>query len=194
MKMIYRADLLAEAAVASDYLEAAAGSVIRLADSMGVQTEPDITLKVIPDDVLSLNSRGQVDRTVIDAVPYDDSLRVLVTARDLGVGDAEPSRLNYVFGTSRLGRVIMSTLRMRTSDDFGALALHEAGHAEGLVQPTARNYDHISSSGGHCVNQCLMLSGNSYADVQPMVSRYRSNDPFCGDCSSFLLGRPRLPW
>lgn len=192
--MLYRAEIIAEAAVAPEYLEAAAGSIVRLADSMGVQTDPDITLRTIPDEVLTLNSRGQVDRTIIDAVPYDDSLKVLVTARDLGVGDSETSRLNYVFGTSRLGRLIMSTLRVQTSDDFGSLVLHEAGHAEGLVQPTARNYDRVSGFGGHCVNLCLMLPGNSYADMQSMVSRYRSNDPFCGDCSSFLLGRPRLPW
>jgi hypothetical protein len=144
MRMIYRAEILAEAAIASEHLEAAAGSIIQLADSMGVSTDPDITLKIIPDDVLALNSWGQVDRTVIDAVPYDESLKLLVTARDLGVGDSEASRLNYVFGTSRLGRVVMSTLRVRTSDDFGSLVLHEAGHAEGLVQPSERNYNRLS--------------------------------------------------
>ena len=192
--MIYRAEILAEAVVASEHLEAAAGSIMQLADSMGIQADPDITLSTIPDDLLALNSRGQVDRTVIDAIPYDDSLRVLVTARDLGAGDSESSPLNYVFGTSRLGRVVVSTLRVRTSDDFGSLVLHEAGHAEGLVQLSARNYNRFSGFGGHCVNQCLMLPGNSYADMQSMVTRYRSSAPFCGDCSDFLLGRPRLPW
>ena len=192
--MIYRAEILAEAAVAPEYLEAAAGSIVQLADGMGIQTDPDITLKTIPDELLTLNRRGQVDRTVIDALPSDERLRLLITARDLGAGDAESSRLNYLFGTSRLGRVIMSTLRVRSVDDFGALVLHESGHAEGLVQPSARNYDRISKFGGHCVNRCLMQPGNSYADMQSMVTRYRSSDPFCGDCSGFLSSRPRLPW
>lgn len=192
--MRYSAEIFAEPAVAQEHLIAAASSIVRLADSMGFRGDPDVSLQTLADDVLTLNRRGQVDRTVIDTMPYDDKLRLIVTARDLGVGDAETARLSFVFGTSRLGRVIMSTQRLQTTDDFGALTLHEAGHAEGLVQASQRNYDRLSSFSGHCVNRCVMLPGNSYTDMRSMVKRYQSDDPFCGDCSDFLGGRPRLPY
>lgn len=192
--MRYSAEILAEPAVTQEHLIAATISIVRLADSMGFRGDPDVSFKTIQNNVLTLNRNGQIDRTVIDAMPYEDKLRLIVTARDLGVGDAERARLNFVFGTSRLGRVIMSTQRLQTSDDFGALTLHEAGHAEGLVQTSQSNYDRLSSFGGHCVNQCLMLPGNSYTDMQSMVRRYHSHNPFCDDCSDFLGGRPRLPY
>src|SRR5688572_32096069 len=112
--MVYSAEIFAESRVDRVHLESAAAAIIRLADSMGCG-DPKISLKPLPDELLPLNQRGQVDRTIINGFPQDESLRLVVTGRDLGVGDDEPTNLNFVFGTSRLGRVDRKSTRLNSS-------------------------------------------------------------------------------
>lgn len=188
--------VIAGRGVEAGFLEATAESAVRLSDALGFDELPEFSLQEIDDEQLTTNRRGQVDCTVIDNLPafVNGGLTVVVTSRDLGVGDDYPRPLNFLYGISHKGRgnLLMSTHRMRTTGDFAALTLHESGHSFGLVEAGQPNYDRISSFAGHCVNPCVMQPGNDYADLQKMVRQNQSRDPFCGDCSGFL-GRVLRP-
>lgn len=183
-------NLVADSGVEQEHIVAVCASAYQLSEAIGLPTDPELRVQRIGDRVLRMNSRGQIDESVInDLAPLrNGGLTFVVVSKDLGVPDSYPRQLNFLFGVSNknTGNVILSTHRMQTVEDVQALALHESGHSVGLVSETARNYDRLSSFAGHCVNDCVMVPGNSYADMVKMRSRIEQPHPFCGDCTGFL--------
>jgi len=191
-------NIVAERSVENEFLVAAAGSSLRLSEAAGLTGESDFRVQEIGDNDLKTNRLGQVDCAAIDTIPefVRGGLTMVITARDLGVGPSHPRRLNFVFGMSHnaKGKLILSTHRMRSTGDFGALATHEGGHSLGLVNPLMKNYDNDNFFPGHCVNDCVMQPAHSYDDMPNMVRQNERAHPFCGDCTGYLnFILPSLP-
>lgn len=131
----------------------------------------------------------QIDSATINDIPAweDSSMHVMVVRSDLGASDA---RLNFCYGRSRYasGNFIVSAARLSEEEILGA-AVHEAGHAVGLVAPDMPQYNSSSSFDGHCVNECVMQAVNTLEEMRGTTRHVLGNMAtagFCDDCDGHL--------
>jgi hypothetical protein len=176
--------------------EAAIGAAVCATDILGSNLPP--SLGGLEADVVRLDhhfpsipGHNQVDASFIECgdLPAwaDESLNVFVTNRPLRLGRA------VLHGYARIGDgiAIASAARLDRNNphvplELLAVTLHESGHAFGLVNEGARQYNRATD---HCGNLCIMESGaeREPIDVAKLALGERGiQGGFCQDCRDDL--------
>ena len=152
----------------------------------GVQGLEPVLQQTNLDEALPSLPTGQVDASaILSEFPAfaTGELLVFATQRDLG-----HRSVNFLFGLSTVGKAIFSSHRVEGVALTG-LVTHEIGHAFGLVNPEASNYNARSRFIGHCMNECVMTPVNTHAEMvqaSQMIRERPRTSGFCDPCADTL--------